>query len=259
MNINAVIIDDQNDNVQLLSHFINNYSTQINIVGSTGNFDEVNELITSMRPDVVFLDIMLGAKSSFDLLKNLTYKDFKLVFVTASDGYAVKAFKHNAFDYLLKPIKKDDIIRVINKIQQELHYNNALVSKQVNDMLNSFDRSNQQTSIAIASVNKVDVIKLEDVIFLKSDGRYTSFYLSDKRIIVSSKNLGEYEEIITSPSFYRIHKSYMLNIIYLKSINKSDGVYCNLDLVENKLPVSKRKQENFYKFLNLKKTKSHSI
>jgi len=257
MNINAVIIDDQIDNVRLLSHFINKYSTQINIVGSTGSFNEVNELITSTKPDIVFLDIMLGTRSSFDLLKNLTFKDFKLVFVTAFDEYAVKAFKYNAFDYLLKPIKIEDVIRVTAKIQQELHdNNNALVSKQVKGMLKLFDNSSQQTSIAVASVNKVDVIKLEDIVFLKSDGRYTSFYLSDKRIIISSKNLGEYEEIIASPNFYRIHKSYILNINYLKSINKNDGVYCELELVDNKLPISKRKQENFYRFLKLKKYKS---
>jgi len=258
MNIKAVIIDDQIDNIRLLSHYINKYSTQINVVGSTSCFNEVNELIIRMRPDVVFLDIKLGTRSSFDLLKNLTFKRFKFIFVTAFDEYAIKAFKYNAFDYLLKPIKIEDIIRVTAKLQQELYNNNTLVSKQVSGMLKLFDNSNQQTSIAVASVDKVDVIKLEDIVFLQSDGRYTSFYLSNKRIIVSSKNLGEYEEIITSPNFYRIHKSYIINISYLTSINKSDGVYCELEFVDNKLPVSVRKQENFYRFLKLKKPKAQS-
>lgn len=249
--ITTVLIDDKVSNIKLLTHILNYNCPGIDILGSATNIEDGEKLINSLKPDVVFLDIILDTATGFDLLDKLTDKSFKLIFISAHSDYAIKAFKYNAYDYILKPLSKFDVIRVAKKIQEDFNIIN-LVNNETKNLNNYFDIAlNQQNSIAVPSVDKIDLLKLENILFLKSEGRYTTFYLNNNEQILSSKNIGEYENLLNN-NFFRIHNSYIINLAFVKSINKKDGVYCELIDFDSKIPVSKRRQDAFFTFLRCK-------
>lgn len=241
------IIDDSLTDVTALKKIISNFCINIDSVVHMSSIDDGIVEINLNKPDIVFLDVLFKDTEIFDSLDKFSLENTPIVFISSDKGYAVNAFESNAVDFILKPFKVESVILAINKSIKKIESDN------VNGSTESFVKNKNLNFdyLAIASLDKIDFIRKEDVMFCMADGKYTTFFLLGGKKIVSSKNLGEYEKVLDGSCFYRVHHGYIINIRYLISIIKKDGVYCEL---ANKItiPVSKRRQESFNKFIKLK-------
>lgn len=245
--ISAIIVDDDNDNLQLLKYFITKFCPLVEIIGECLNVDDSIVLISELSPQLIFLDIQLNDKTAFDILDKIDFSELEIIFVTAYDNYALKAFKYNAVDYILKPLSIEDIILATNKVILKINEKQIFDQQVNNKTKNHLEKTND--FISISSLDKVTLINKKEIIFCKSDGRYTTFFLSNKSEHVACKNLGEYELILNENDFFRIHHSYIVNIKHIKNINKKSGYYCEMTNGAF-LPIAKRRQEGLKQILN---------
>ncbi len=251
LKIDAIIVDDEGKNVKLLDHFIQKYCPQINIVGTALTNEEAVEKIDALKPHLIFMDIVLDEGTAFDVLDKINHSQYKLIFITSYSEYAVRAFKHNAIDYILKPVSIEDLILAVNKAYEDIEREWFTSKEQIFNLTGTIENRAPFRFIAVPSMDKIEFVKIEDILYLNSDGRYTIFYLSNGNKIMASKNLGEFENIIDKTQFFRIHNSYIVNLQHIKKINKTDGSYCEMSNNES-LPIAKRRQESLNKFLRIK-------
>ena len=219
-----------------------------------GNADTIKEgmiLIQSKKPDLILLDIVFKDNLFFEMLEQLEFSIPKLVFISANRDYAIKAFKHDAVDFLLKPIDFNAIIMAIYKVIKRREMERSYQHHKINNIniLNTVSQKNDY--VAVASLEKIELIPMSEIIFCKADGKYTVFILANGTSIMSSRNLGEYSTILDNSYFFRIHHSYIINLRHIIKISKKDGYFCELSNGAI-LPVAKRRQDDFNKFIKLK-------
>ena len=206
-------------------------------------------VLKAEEPDLVFLDIVLDRDTSFDLLQELGNPDFQIIFTTAYDEYAIRAFKYNTIDYLLKPIIIEELVAAVNKVAEKINENKTLDMGSIKNISQSFNTKHPANFIMISGMDRIDFIHPDEVVYLKSTGRYTEFYLKDKkRKITSSKPIGEYENILDQDVFYRIHNSFLINLAQLININKRAGNYCEMSNGDP-LPLSRRRYEGLMGYM----------
>lgn len=248
--LNAIIIDDEKNNADLLVHFLEKYCPIINIVACCLTRKSALESIEKNDPDLLFLDIILDEGTAFDLLKEVDYNNLQIIFTTAYDDYALKVFRYNAVDYLLKPLQIDELINAVQRVKERLENQEFLTGKQIQQLSKNIIGKNPLNFVAISNIDKVNFVKNEDIYYCKSSGRYTEFFLKDKRKLLASKPLGEYETILDRTHFFRIHKSYLVNLTYITNINKKSGNYCELS-DGSQLPISRRRLDSLIQFLKI--------
>ena len=169
-----------------------------------------------------------------------------------SSEYAIKAFRYNATDYLLKPVVIDDLIKAVDRVEAQIHKNEFVHREQIKQLSETILKKHPLNYLTVSGMDRVDFIQPEDIVYLKSAGRYTEFYLQDKkRKIISSRPIGEYEAILPQDRFYRIHNSFLINLSALININKKAGNYCELTNGVS-LPISRRRFEGLIKLMRLK-------
>jgi two-component system LytT family response regulator len=246
----AVIIDDDEENVKLITRLIETNYLPINILGSSNTKDEAVALINQVNPNLIFMDINLDDNNTgFDVLEEVTQLDAKIIFVTSFNEFAIKAFNYNTIGYIVKPIEKSNFILAVNKAVKEIENHLYTKNSQLESLRNTLNYDTIQ--IAVSSIKDIELVKLKNIIYLSSDSRYTHFFLKGGKRIMSSNNLGKYENLIQG-NFFRIHAKYYVNLDFLHKIHKDAGSsYCEMkngDL----LTISQRKYSDFMKFLNLK-------
>lgn len=232
--ITAIIIDDEQDAIESLTWEINMFCKDIKIVDSFTNPEEAISAVNYLKPDCVFLDIEMPKIDGFQLLSHLKFRDFDLVITTAYDNYALKAFKENAIDYLLKPIDNDDLVKVVDKIKKNKL--NKQLGFSVKDLLPTIEKKNKK--IAIPLSGKVVFLNIEEVMYCKSDGNYTTLFLSDGTSYLYSKKIKDVYESLNTEAIVRVHQSYLVNMNYVKEYVKNEGYYLILDNAKT-IPVSK--------------------
>lgn len=246
--INAIIIDDEPKNRNILQQLLQIHFKDVQVVAQAQNADEGLKLIDRHKPDVVFLDVEMPGKSGFDLLREAGKIDFKVVFVTAYNHYSLKAIKFNAFDYLLKPIDLDELKLTINKLKQ------SLLPVHENIFQNLLHPSNDQekafNKIAISSIDFIELIDNDDILYFEAKGNYTDVYLINNKKITASKTLKEFDDLLSDKFFFRIHHGYLVNIKHISKYIKGEGGYV---LMKNnkELEVSRRKKADFIQMLSL--------
>lgn len=249
--INAIIITEEKDTLMILKNFEEENFMILKIVGDAPCVIDAVAVIKSKQPDVIFLDIVLKDYAFFEMLEQLEFSIPKLVFISTNENYAVKAFKHNAIDFILKPIDFNAIILAVYKVIKVREMERSYQNQKINEInnLNSFNRPNE--FVAVSSLDKIDLIPMSEIVFCQADGKYTSFLLLNGKKIMSSRNLGEYSTLLDPNYFFRIHHSYIINIRHISKISKKDGYFCELSNGIT-LAVAKRRQEDFNKFIKLK-------
>ena len=166
--------------------------------------------------------------------------------------YAISAFKFNAVDFILKPIDPKDLLVTFKRIEDCFKNNNFTTPSQIKSVKSSIgSKTTDYNFIAIPSTKKIDFVRIDDILYLESDGRYTTIHLVDKSTLFVSKNIGEYEKLLSTSYFFRIHKKYLINLKYIININNSDGSNCEL-VGKLMLPVAKRRKEDLVSFLNIR-------
>ena len=230
--INAVIIDDIPEAITVLSADIETYCSNIKIIGSANGVVSGAKLIKELKPDLVFLDIQMPDGSGFDLLEILGETNFKLIFTTASDEFAIKAFKFSAIDYLLKPIDPDDLIKAVQKIENQITPTSRL------ELLK--DNLEKPKKIALNTVDKIHIVDLHEIIRLESNVNYTKFYFKDGSKLLVTKTLKEFDKLLNEHNFIRVHQSHLIESNQIKAFLKQSGEILLKD--GSKIPVSTRKK-----------------
>lgn len=250
--ITTLIVEDDYKSQELLLHILSKYCLALEVIGVANTLDQSIQLINDLKPQIVLLDIHLNNELSFDLFSKVDSAEFEIIFTTAYDQYALRAFKYQAVDYILKPIVIDELVDAVEKCIKRINEKKSFENSFLGDFIKKPELNSE--FISIPSLGKVNVIKKESIIFCKSDGRYTTFYLNNNEEHVSSKNLGEYEGLLQDDYFFRIHHSYIINLNHLIIISKKEGYCC--EMINNiSLPIAKRRQESLRTFLRLKRNK----
>ena len=250
--LSTIIVDDEQNNIDVLEHFIHKYCPELEIIATCTTYDKALEVLTSQESDLVFLDIMLDRNTSFDLLGELNEVDFQIIFTTAYDEYAIKAFDFNAVAYLLKPIVIDDLTVAVERSKERMQDKVFIDKDQINYLSQSITEVKTSNFIIVSGMDKVDFLNPDEIICLKSSGRYTQFILKDAaRQVVSSKSIGEYEDTLSKTAFFRIHNSYLINLSHILSIDKKGGTYCTLSN-GSVLPISRRRYGELMSFFREK-------
>ncbi len=249
--INAIIISEEKETLLILRKFAEENSMIMEIIGDAECITEGTMIIKSKKPDVIFLDMLLQDDLFFEMLEQLKFSIPKLVFISDQKDFAIKAFKHNAIDFLLKPIDFNAIILAVYKVIKIREMERSYQNQKINsiNMLNSVNQSNDY--VAVASLEKIELIPMADIVFCKADGKYTIFVLTNGSKIMSSRNLGEYSNILDNSYFFRIHHSYIINLRHIAKISKKDGYFCELSNGAI-ISIAKRRQDDFNKFIKLK-------
>jgi len=230
--IKAVIIDDIPEAITVLKADLETYCDNIEVIGSANGVVSGAKVIKDLKPDLVFLDIQMPDGTGFDLLEIIGETNFKLIFTTASDEFAIKAFKFSAIDYLLKPIDPDDLMRAVEKVEQQQQPTSRL------DLLK--ENLNHPKKIALNTVDKIHIVDIENVIRLQSDINYTKFFFKDGSKLIVTKTLKEFDKMLSDHHFIRIHQSHLVNVNMIKEFIKQNGEVILTD--GTKIPVSTRKK-----------------
>jgi len=238
--VSAIIVDDEAAAISALSKKLELYCEDVEIVSLCQSAKEGLLAIKNLNPDIVFLDIEMPWMNGFELLQSLGDDiDFQVVFVTAYDQYAVKAFKVRAQDYLLKPVDKDDLIKCVSTI---LDQKNILTSQKLSSLLKELNRPQSSNNLVIHSKDTIDVVKKEDIAFLKAESNYSHISLINGSKLLVSKTLNDLDEQIDSEKFIRVHRSYTVNVEHIRRLDTSEGLVIILNNNE-KIPVSRRKRD----------------
>ncbi len=248
--ITAILIDDDINLRNGMKALLERTAPEIQIIGEADSVETGVVLMKKAQPQVVFLDIHLGDGSGFDILEEVSKSvkiNSQIVFITAHEQYAIKAFRFSALDFLLKPVDPEELEKVIEKVKSIVHKNDSvahidLLLENIRKKVDNFKR------IALSNVDGVHLFEISDIIRCESLDNYTKFYIKNNKPILISKTLKEYEELLAEHGFERIHQSHLINLNYLKSYIKKDGGYVVM-ADETHLPISHRKKERLQEIL----------
>jgi two-component system LytT family response regulator len=239
--IRTLIIDDEQNARSALRGLLSRLAPEIQLIGEAANVSSGLELISQSRPDLVFLDVQMPDGTGFDLLAQIPEPAFKVIFVSAFDRFAVTAFRFSAIDYLLKPVQAEDLLNALEKIDKGSENQTAKIKVLLGN------RSGIE-KIVLPSLDEMIFVKVDEIIRCESDNNYTYFYLSNNERILVSRTLKDYEELLEPMGFFRIHKSSMINLRFLKKYKKGEGGTVTME-DGTQLEVSRRRKDDFLKVL----------
>ncbi|TAL58672.1 MAG: response regulator transcription factor [Bacteroidetes bacterium] len=249
----AVIVEDEKKLRIAFKGMLELYCPEVEILGEADRVQLALPLIKEEKPDILFLDIELPDGSGFELMERLIddaignplLNKMSVIFITAHEEYAVKAFKLSAVDYLLKPVDPDELISAVEKARQKLDETTRNI--RMNSLLENVRQANESPKkIALHTASGFVIHKINEIRRCEGEGNYTKFHLLDNKILISSKTLKEYDQMLAPYDFIRVHKSHLVNLNYVRKYSHEG--YLTLDN-EEKIPVSSRKKEQLYEII----------
>jgi len=248
--IKAVIVDDEQLAIESLQWEIDNFTSEVKVVETFTHPKDAISGINYLKPDLVFLDIEMPEIDGFQLLQSLEYNQFDLIITTAYNQYAIQAFKANAIDYLLKPVDPDDLNQAIEKVKER--QTNHQSTKNIEKVLSKLLSGNVEKSkkIALNVGNKVVMVCEKDIVYCKSDGSYTHVIVSDGKEYLISKGMRHLIEQLASDKFIRTHKSFLVNMSFIKEVIRQGTGEIILDNGAS-VPVSRSHKQALLEALNI--------
>ncbi len=244
MALKTIIVDDESNARENLKILVDEFCPELKVVGLAASVAEARTLIDKEDPEVVFLDIAMPNEDGFELLKHYENRDFSVIFTTAYNEYALKAFKADAIDYLEKPISIDDLQTAVEKLLR-IH---TIEDTDALDAKKEADKSNDR--ISVPTRDGFIILKNDEITHLEASDNYTMIYLANGTRHLSSKNIKVYEDNLNANVFYRTHKSYIVNVEHhLKEFSRKEG---NMAVLQNgkMVPVARRKMTSFLDRIN---------
>jgi two-component system LytT family response regulator len=214
----AVIVDDELDAIESVKLLLNENFPNIEIAGTAQSVTQALEIIPEVLPDIVFLDIEMPDGKGFDVLEHIQNRNFSVIFITAYNQYAIKAFKFSATDYILKPIDIDDFIKAVEKAVKNVSLTNNVEDK-INVLLENIN-GNKPEKIAISTAESIEFVNISDIVQIQAEGSYSVLKFIDNTNTMVSKNLGEFETLLEDHPFYRTHQSHLINLLHVKKVNR---------------------------------------
>lgn len=218
--LKAIIIDDEPLIRELITETVKSYCPKVSIVAEAGTVQSGVAAINEHEPDLILLDIKMPDGSGFDLIKHFDKPDFKIIFISGYMEYAIKGYKFNAIDYILKPIDGEELALAINKADDIIRYEEKLQVKAIEENIKAL---NKTYKIILKTSEHIHLINTDDIIRIEADGNYSTFFIEGGRKILVSRSIKEYEESLIDKGFHRIHKSHIININKLSYFDKTDS------------------------------------
>jgi two-component system LytT family response regulator len=241
--IEAVIIEDEKKSRELLEKLVLKNCPDVKIVGMADSVESGVELVRKAKPRLLFLDIEMPDGSGFDVLKQVQDLSFDVIFITASDRYAINAIKYSALDYLLKPVDIEELKAAVKKISEK--DNGISGMENLKFLLQNFRKNDEQyTRITLPTGNAYEIVNVKDIIRCEADGNYTNFFLVDKRKMIVTMGLKHYEDMLPPDDFFRIHNHHLVNVNHVSRVLKEDGGYAIMS-DGSKIEISRRKKDSF--------------
>ena len=247
-NIHTLIVDDEFQSRKLITKMLSRFFPEINNITEAATIDAARKAIDTTLPQLIFLDIQMQGENAFDLLDKITDYNFETIFITAHNQFAVKAFRYNALDYLMKPVDADEfkaaVIKAVKRIKQAIKNPPDQIGSLAQQLKNPQKIPDR---IIIPTAEGYLIIPVQDISYCHSNSNYTVFYLKDKTKVTSSYTLRYYEDILSEHNFFRIHRSYMINLAFIKMYRKTDGGIVVMNDGQE-IEVSRSNKEAFMKF-----------
>ncbi len=240
--LKGLIVDDENRGQRILSTLCKDYCEDLNIIGTASSVSSATEMVDTHQPDLVFLDIEMPLENGFELLEK--YKDnppFEFIFTTAYEKYALKALKTAAIDYLLKPIEIDSLVQAVRKAKRKI--------SEEKERLVQADLSTNQDKIALTTTEGFNFVKFDEIIRCEAQGNYTNVFLTDGSSLLITKTLKHYEQLLEPKYFFRVHKSHLINLRFIRKFIKGKRSYVET-LNGETIEVSARKRDSLLKRLS---------
>lgn len=238
----TLIVDDEPDAVHFIRSIIQEYCPQLEVIGTAHTAQDGVRLITEHQPELVFLDVEMPHGSGFELLAHFPKKMFDVIFITAFNQYALKAIKFSAVDYILKPINISEFIEAVEKVvaKRSQPFNLGINYGELIENL----KSTLPTKLAIPTAEGMEYLNTREIIRIEADRSYCWFYLTDKRKHLVSKNLKEYQDLLSDRSFFRSHNSHLVNLDFVKKYVRQEGGYIEMS-DGTQIPISRIKRDLF--------------
>lgn len=240
--IKAILIDDEESARNVLTNLLERSSSKINILNTCNNLEQGVKQIKILKPNVIFLDVQMPNYAGYEIANFFDEINFEIIFVTAYDQYAIKAFELNAIDYLVKPIDRNKLNIALEKLEQKLEHKNQLIDYQ--SLLKTIKDKNYK-KIVIPELGDRHIIDLKNIVSIEASGAYSVIHLKENKKITTSKNLKYFEGILSKePSFFRSHRGWIINLNFVKFLNKTDLVV-TLANTTLKAKISRNRINNF--------------
>jgi two-component system, LytTR family, response regulator len=245
--IKTVLIDDEIDSIRVLQRLLETCCPQVSIIGTANGVETALRLIRECQPDLVLLDIEMSQGNAFDLLNQLQPQEFQVIFVTAFDNYAIRAFRYSALDYLLKPVDIDDLRNAINKVRERPASQD--LAQQMKILLENIGTLQlSQQKMAIPTITGLTFIPVQDILRFEAKGNYTEIHLSNGEPIFATRTIRDYEEVLPETIFCRIHNSHIINISRIQKYQKGRGGSVIME-DGSVIEVASRRREEFLRRL----------
>ena len=252
--LKAILIDDEPRGITSMQKLLQINCPDVSVIGSCTSANGAMEVIKSMEPELVFLDIAMPVKNGFELLKELKGVHFEVIFVTAHNQFMIEAFHFSAIDYLLKPVEDNLLVEAVNRAKKRIDERSG--SKNVETFLHNIrqKQSPQKMRLCIPSLKGFQVIELDDILYAESSGNYTNLYFANQKMVCTSKPMHEYEVLLEDAGFVRIHKSILVNLLHVKEYLRGEGgsvILSNgheVEVARRKKDMLIAKMKEYYKF-----------
>jgi two-component system, LytTR family, response regulator len=242
--INAIIVDDEKMSRLTLRKLLEMYCPSVEVIAEAQNTAEATVLTRELKPDLVFLDVAMPGKNGIDFLKEQEEICFEVIFVTAHDKYVLQAIRFAAVDYLQKPVEEKLLATAVSNAAKRIQQKSN--SQHIETFLHNMKQQTgqQPMQLCIPSIKGFQVVELSDIIYCEAENTYTNIHFKDGKRILASRTLMDYELLLTDSFFYRIHKSYLVNMKHIKEYQKGEGGFV-VTSNNKELEVSRRKKEGF--------------
>lgn len=249
MTLKAIIVDDEKHSRETLKNLVIEFCEDVEVLSTESTINDAVLAIKTLKPDLLFLDIELQTGTGFDILDQLESIDFEVIFTTAFEQYALKAVKFSSLDYLLKPIDLEELQKAVEKAKKIKDKN--IYSKQLETLIHNLKQPQPNNNkICLATADGYEFINVEEIMYCKAEGSYTTFKLTNGTNLLVSKHLKEYENLLVEQHFMRVHNSFLINLNEVKKYVKADGGYILMNNGET-VSISRNKKEIFFKTMNL--------
>lgn len=244
--LKAVIIEDEEFSQKLLNNLIDRYCPEVEILGIAGSVNAALELLNVNQPDLIFLDVRLGEGNGFDVLQQIKDKRIPVIFTTAYDEYALKAFRFSAVDYLLKPIDIDELREAVNKVKSKRYLED--MQMKIDHLLINLGPKSSDPVITLSTSTSYEFIPVHNILRCEAQGAYCTVYTKSGDKVMVSKVIKEFEGLLKEFGFYRIHQSHLINLTEIKTYDKQNA---SLILKSGDyLPVAKSRKEGLFEAIS---------
>lgn len=244
--VRAFIVDDEPELRELNKTLLVKNFPEIEVVGACGTVIDAVAFIDKHQPSLLLLDIRLTDGTGFNILQKITPYNYALIFITAYNEFAIKAIRFSAIDYILKPIDEEEFNSAVKRALSSI--NNSKLHDQVSTFFNYYERKTQNRRIVLKTSDAINIVEVADIMYCRSESNYTTFFFTDGSKVMISKVLKEYDDLLADYGFFRPHHSFLVNLQYIRKLDKTDGGFLILK-DGSEIPVSSRRKKKLIEVL----------